>query len=55
MLDNIPDSVKKGDAVIVHGEMIHRGADDMTQLDSWGNPVASPGDTDVEGPAAPAA
>jgi single-strand DNA-binding protein len=97
LADNIRDSVKKGDAVIVHGrlrtdawkredgqvsstllveasfvghdlsrgtsvflrstkqdrqevdvndelaEMIHREADDMTQLDSWGNPVPGPG------------
>ena len=35
--------------------MIHREADDLTQLDSWGNPVAPPGATDEEGPAAPAA
>jgi single-strand DNA-binding protein len=97
LADNIRDSVKKGDAVIVHGklrtdawkredgqvsstllveasfvghdlsrgtsvflrstkqdrqevdvndelaEMIHREADDMTQVDSWGNPVPGPG------------
>ncbi len=96
LADNIRDSVKKGDAVIVHGrlrsdaweredgqvshtllveasfvghdlnrgtsvflrsarperqdsdvhdelaEMIHREADDLTQVDSWGNPVESP-------------
>ena len=98
LADNISDSVKKGDAVIVHGrlrsdaweredgqisstllveasfvghdlcrgtsafvrstkperpeadlhdelaEMIHSEADVTTQLDSWGNPVASQGD-----------
>ncbi len=98
LADNIRDSVKKGDAVIVHGrlrsdaweredgqisstllveanfvghdlcrgtsvflrstkperqetdahdelaEMIHREADSMVQLDSWGNPVAPPSD-----------
>ncbi|HEX6875774.1 MAG TPA: single-stranded DNA-binding protein [Nocardioidaceae bacterium] len=108
LADNIRDSVKKGDAVIVHGklrtdawkredgqvsstllveasfvghdlsrgtsvflrstkqdrqevdvndelaEMIHREADDMTQLDSWGNPVPGPPLEDDQ-PAEPAA
>ena len=108
LADNIRDSVKKGDAVIVHGrlrseawkredgqmsstllveanfvghdlcrgtsaflrstkperqevdvhdelaEMIHREADNLMQLDSWGNPVAPPSDSE-EGTAEPAA
>jgi single-strand DNA-binding protein len=108
LADNIRDSVKKGDAVIVHGklrtdawkredgqmsstllveasfvghdlsrgtsvflrstkperpeadvndelaEMIHREADDVRQVDSWGNPVAS-GVGEEERPAEPAA
>ena len=108
LADNIRDSVKKGDAVIVHGrlrseawkredgqmsstllveanfvghdlcrgtsaflrstkperqevdvhdelaEMIHREADNLMQLDSWGNPVAPPSDSE-EGATEPAA
>jgi single-strand DNA-binding protein len=109
LADNIRDSVKKGDAVIVHGrlrsdawkredgqisstllveasfvghdlcrgtsaflrstkqerpetdlheelaEMIHREADEMPQLDSWGNPVPPPGDAGQDRRAEPAA
>lgn len=107
LADNIRDSVKKGDAVIVHGklrtdawkredgqisstllveasfvghdlcrgtsvflrstkperpegdddelaEMMHREADDIRQLDSWGNPVVT-GEADDDRPAEPAA
>lgn len=109
LADNIRDSVKKGDAVIVHGrlrsdawkredgqishtllveasfvghdlsrgtsvflrstrperpesdahdelaEMIHREADDMSQVDSWGNPVQPDVDLDQEARGEPAA
>ena len=109
LADNVRDSVKKGDAVIVHGrlrsdawkredgqlsstllveanfvghdlsrgtsvflrstkperpesdphdelaEMIHREADVMTQIDSWGNPVPPPSDGEEERRGEPAA